>query len=182
MRGLHLRTSTERACASSPSARANSSTTGARRPNACARYFLHADAFHEIGDGKAAARARHSAGRQHVVRAAGVIAERLRAPIAEENASGGVNAVERGLRLARQAQMFGRKEIHEARPPRRDCGRPAPRHFGERAPREIRLREARTAGARFPRRRLGRSCERCGHENRDRVADRARPARSDRRR
>ena len=63
-----------------------------------ARNFLHADALHEIGDGKAAARAGDAAGGQDVIGAAGVVAERLRAPVAEENASGGVDAIEKAIR------------------------------------------------------------------------------------
>ncbi len=58
--------------------------------------FLHADALHEIGDGKAAARARDASGGKHVIGAAGVVAESLRAPVAEENASGGIDAIEQG--------------------------------------------------------------------------------------
>ena len=138
---LHLRTSTERACAASPSARANSAATGARRAKPAARNFLHADALHKIGDRKAAARAGHAAGGQHMIGAAGVVAERLRAPVAEENASGGVDAIEQAARDAGQSEMLGRKKIDEANGVReiaRDKHRAA---FGKRAAREIRRRQ-----------------------------------------
>ena len=44
-------------------------------PRSRARHFLHADALHEVRNGKTAARARDAASRQHVVRAARIIAE-----------------------------------------------------------------------------------------------------------
>ena len=46
---------------------------------------LHADALHKIGGGKSAAHARPTTGWQNVIAAADVVAERLRAPGAEED-------------------------------------------------------------------------------------------------
>ena len=83
----HRRTSTARLCATRPSACASAETTGARlcrpaRVSCCTR-----GAAHEVPRRKPAARARAAAGRQHVIGAAGVVADALRRPRTDENAA-----------------------------------------------------------------------------------------------
>ncbi len=71
------RTSAERACASSPSARASVVIAGVSFARRLAAEFLHRDHFDEVRCGKSAAQARRSGCRQHVIGAGSVIARRL---------------------------------------------------------------------------------------------------------
>ena len=82
------RTLTARACASSPSIRASVIATGPSTRKALGCGFLHGDALDEVGHAQTAERARMAAGRQHVVGAAAVVAQRLRRPRAEEYRAG----------------------------------------------------------------------------------------------
>ena len=137
--------------------------------HARARHFLHADAFHEIGDGKAAARARHAARRQHVIRAAGVIAERLRAPIAEENAAGGVDAVEQAVSRRRAGSNApARSDSRSARPPR-DSARRAPRHFSRASAARDSFSASSASCRSISRGHVAAEARRSGDENRNRV-------------
>ena len=63
---ISSRTSTERACASSPSARASVVMAGASFARR-GRQLLDRDNFHVIGGGQAAAQPRGAAGRKHVI-------------------------------------------------------------------------------------------------------------------
>ena len=66
---------------------------------------------------------------QDVIGAAGVIAERLRAPIAEKNAAGGIDRVEQAV-LRRRAGSNAPARTDSRIPQRpRDLARPARRHF-----------------------------------------------------
>ncbi len=105
------------------------------------RYFLHADAFHKISRGEATARTRDAACRQHVICAGGIIAEGLRAPIAQKNAAGVFKAIRAFNCRSAQGQMFRRKAVDKSR---RVCKRARDEHaaiFREGAPSRIRLRE-----------------------------------------
>src|SRR6266702_3645684 len=75
---------------------------------------LHAGAAHKIRRGKPAASSGAPVGGKHVIGAAGVIANRLRAPGSEKRASGSLQFV-RELRLrARNTEMFGRETVGES--------------------------------------------------------------------
>ena len=81
-----------------------------------ARDRLCADTFHEISGAEAAAAPGPAAGRQDMVAATGVIADRLRGIWTEENRAGsGAAFQEVALRAIgrRQAEMFGREAIDE---------------------------------------------------------------------
>src|SRR5580693_6215102 len=103
------------------------------------RYFLHGDAFHKISRGQAAARASKAACRQHMVRAGCIIAKGLRAPIAEENTPGAIEAVSVFDRCAGQAQVFRREAINEPDSVREAAGNEDRAVFRERAPRGVGL-------------------------------------------
>ena len=67
---------------------------------------LHADAFHEVCGRETAALVRPAAGREDVIAAGDVIAERLRAPRAEKNCPGGGDFLEKRRGIIRKAEMF----------------------------------------------------------------------------
>src|ERR1700730_857022 len=74
---------------------------------------LHANAFHEVRSAEAAACPRPSGGRQNVIASAGIITKWLRAPRTKKNSSSGLNLLQQGFGILRQAQMFGREAVHK---------------------------------------------------------------------
>src|SRR5437879_9658639 len=75
---------------------------------------LHAAATHKIRRGKPAASSGAAAGGKHVIGAAGVIANRLRAPGSEKHAARGVEFARKLRVLHGTAEMLGRETVGES--------------------------------------------------------------------
>src|ERR1700674_4868221 len=74
---------------------------------------LNADALHKIRRGQNAAHSRPPARGKHVIAAADVVAERLRAPRTHENRPCRLNFLEQRIRIVRKAEMLGREAARE---------------------------------------------------------------------
>ena len=135
---------------------------------ACASYFLHADTFHEIRGRQSAARASPAARGQDVIYAGGVIAERLRAPVAEENTSRRIKSVGMTAGGAGQAQMLRREAIDKAHGSCKIWRNEHDAIFRERTPRWIRFRKARQLLCDLGNDAAGEP-RRCGDEKRNRI-------------
>jgi hypothetical protein len=77
------------------------------------RNVLHGDAFYKIRGRKTAAAARPTRGRQYVIAAGNVIAERLSGPRTKENRAGRANLLKKLGRAPREAEVFRREAIDE---------------------------------------------------------------------
>ena len=105
----HRRTSTDRAWASRPSARASVVMAGASLRRAGCGQFLDGDDFQVVGDGEASAQAGGAAGGQHVIGAGGVVAGGFGTVRADEDAAGVTDFGEQ--RRVGNAQVFGREAV-----------------------------------------------------------------------
>ena len=76
--------------------------------------LLHRHRAHEVGDAEARVTARETVGRQHVVRAAAVVADGLRRPRPEKHRAGRLHLVEPSARLLDlQDQVLGRVAVRD---------------------------------------------------------------------
>jgi len=81
---------------------------------------LHADAFHEVCGRETAALVRPAAGREDVIAAGDVIAERLRAPRAEKNCPGGGDFLEKRRGIIGRLRCSGAKRLQKTQAASRD--------------------------------------------------------------
>ena len=93
------RSLTAHACASSPSRRASVVAIGPDRAQAFEGQLLHGHRAQEVGDAEARVASREAVGRQHVVRAAAIVADRFRRPRPEKHRAGCRHLVEPRTRL-----------------------------------------------------------------------------------
>ena len=105
-----MRTSTERACASRPSARASVVMAGASRSSAARLNCCTEITLTKSADGQAAAQPRRAAGGQHVIGAGGVIARGFGAERPDEDAAGVSRPASSRLRVG-NAQVLGREAV-----------------------------------------------------------------------
>ena len=129
-------------------------------PQSRARNFLHADAFHEIRNGKPAARARHAAGRQHVIRAARIIAKRSARSSRREKCCPPIR-FGRASRPPRPANSNApaQTDSRSRAACREISSRSALRHFSRASATRDSFSEAPPIGARFPPRRSGQAAQ-----------------------
>jgi hypothetical protein len=111
---FHWRTVIAASCARRPSARASAVATGPTRVNPFRSMVWTLMHFTKSSRTEATATARPSACGQNVIAAAGVIADGLRAPFAQENCSGCGNVIELlAVRRPSNVRCSGAKPIHK---------------------------------------------------------------------
>ncbi len=115
------RIATERACASSPSASPSAIAAGAERRKLIGAAFQDRGALDEIEHAEARREARRARGRQHVVRAADIIADRFRRIGSRQRSPRHCGSCRSGFRDRRRSVRDARAPAHRpAARPRRD--------------------------------------------------------------